>query len=95
MSTNCVECLTNKRTGSDLLCDDCRGTCADCAYYPNAIKDIESCPVSIEGTGALNDHCTKCPCNIYSTEETAATLANAASQAALCWEQKNRKELQK
>ena len=24
MSTNCVRCITNKRTGFDLLCDDCR-----------------------------------------------------------------------
>ena len=24
MSTNCVSCIKNKRTGTDLLCDDCR-----------------------------------------------------------------------
>ena len=24
MSTNCVQCVVNKRTGPDLLCDDCR-----------------------------------------------------------------------
>ena len=24
MSTNCVRCIKNKRTGSDLLCDECR-----------------------------------------------------------------------
>lgn len=24
MSTNCIHCVTNKRTASDLLCDDCR-----------------------------------------------------------------------
>lgn len=24
MSTNCVRCIRNERTGSDLLCDDCR-----------------------------------------------------------------------
>lgn len=24
MSTNCIVCIKNERTGSDLLCDDCR-----------------------------------------------------------------------
>lgn len=24
MSTNCISCVVNKRTGGDLLCDDCR-----------------------------------------------------------------------
>ena len=24
MSTNCISCVTNTRTGSDLLCDSCR-----------------------------------------------------------------------
>ena len=24
MSTNCVSCIKNERTGTDLLCDDCR-----------------------------------------------------------------------
>ena len=24
MSTNCIDCIKNKRTGSDLLCDECR-----------------------------------------------------------------------
>ncbi len=24
MSTNCIDCIKNKRTGLDLLCDDCR-----------------------------------------------------------------------
>lgn len=24
MSTNCVRCVKNRRTGTDLLCDDCR-----------------------------------------------------------------------
>jgi len=24
MSTNCISCIKNKRTGHDLLCDDCR-----------------------------------------------------------------------
>lgn len=24
MSTNCIKCVTNKRTGPDLLCDECR-----------------------------------------------------------------------
>lgn len=24
MSTNCVQCIKNDRTGRDLLCDDCR-----------------------------------------------------------------------
>lgn len=24
MSTNCINCVVNKRTGFDLLCDDCR-----------------------------------------------------------------------
>ncbi len=24
MSTNCVDCVCNKRTKTDLLCDDCR-----------------------------------------------------------------------
>ena len=33
MSTNCVQCVTNERTGVDLLCDGCRRT--------NALRDIE------------------------------------------------------
>lgn len=24
MSTNCIKCVTNRRTGNDLLCDECR-----------------------------------------------------------------------
>lgn len=24
MSTNCINCIRNERTGIDLLCDDCR-----------------------------------------------------------------------
>ena len=24
MSTNCISCIKNERTGSDLLCDECR-----------------------------------------------------------------------
>ena len=24
MSTNCIDCIKNERTGSDLLCDECR-----------------------------------------------------------------------
>ena len=31
MSTNCIDCIKNKRTGTDRLCDDCRlQNCPDC-----------------------------------------------------------------
>lgn len=36
MSTNCVSCIKNERTESDLLCDDCRK-----AEITQAIEDIE------------------------------------------------------
>ena len=29
MSTNCVHCIVNQRTGNDLLCDECRGASWD------------------------------------------------------------------
>lgn len=27
MSENCIHCIVNKRTGGDLLCDECRAKC--------------------------------------------------------------------
>ncbi len=96
MSTNCVRCITNKRTGSDLLCNVCRGEeYKDCRYYEPEISAFESCPLTISGTEALTERCKMCPCYIFSIEKTAGVLAKAPRQAALRWEQKNRKELQK
>lgn len=41
MSTNCVNCIKNKRTGFDNLCDSCRRTYhKKCKYY----KD-KTCPI--------------------------------------------------
>lgn len=33
MSTNCIRCVVNKRTGHDLLCDDCRLTVQPLGNY--------------------------------------------------------------
>ncbi len=37
MSTNCISCIKNERTESDLLCDDCR-----MAEITEAIENIKS-----------------------------------------------------
>lgn len=37
MSTNCIVCVKNKRTGGDLLCDECRAVKATQATLPQGV----------------------------------------------------------
>ena len=65
MSVNCTNCLVNKRTGFDLLCDPCRETYFEhCRYYYPDDDGFGECPVTLEEDGVVVDDgsiCTFCP----------------------------------
>ena len=39
MNENCIECVTEPRTGGDLLCDKCR------AAHGNTLRPVVVCPI--------------------------------------------------
>jgi hypothetical protein len=39
MSTNCIRCVVNKRTGGDLLCDECRTLPRDIAFVSSGNEE--------------------------------------------------------
>lgn len=46
MSVNCVNCVKNKRTGSDLLCDSCRDKFAKRTKTGEFFKNVFlTCPI--------------------------------------------------
>lgn len=51
MSTNCIRCVGNRRTSSDLLCDDCRKKEHQyCKYFALTSKEeFKWCPVGNRG----------------------------------------------
>ncbi len=55
MSTNCINCISNERTGSDLLCDDCRKPvvyCHACSRAGGGERAIHHTPPACgEGEG--------------------------------------------
>lgn len=47
MSTNCTSCITNERTGLDLLCDACRKIeHLQCHHYEPDPEDFDECPAT-------------------------------------------------
>ena len=53
MSTNCIECLENPRTGTDLMCDSCRDTGEE---QPETTQDIYAeMHKSIKSHGVFKD----------------------------------------
>lgn len=63
MSTNCISCVVNKRTGPDLLCDSCR----------EAKKTLKDCPIcgsirSMEPRGEFL-YCRNFKCEHYEKVE--------------------------
>ena len=49
MSVNCIRCVKNKRTGLDLLCDDCRKIeYQNCKYFKSK-PEYFWCPIGNEG----------------------------------------------
>ncbi len=63
MSTNCVSCVKNKRTGLDLLCDACREVEFQyCEYYKSDPKEFKWCPIGNRGVIQEPErHCYNCP----------------------------------
>lgn len=63
MSTNCVRCVKNKRSGFDLLCDDCRKVEYQyCKYFKSDPKYFW-CPVGNQGIIIEPaSFCYDCPC---------------------------------
>lgn len=62
MSTNCVRCVKNRRTGSDLLCDDCRKLEYQYCKYFKGNPAYFWCPVGNRGViMEPSSFCHDCP----------------------------------
>ena len=63
MSTNCVRCVKNERSGFDMLCEDCRKVeHRHCEYYKDDPEEFTYCPVGNRGViMEPASYCYDCP----------------------------------
>lgn len=69
MSVNCIQCVKNKRTGPDLLCDECRAASSLAAQAREIVIFGCECEGFRQGNGIWFDSqdseelgWTECPC---------------------------------
>lgn len=69
MSINCVNCVVNDRTGTDLLCDECRDSKDEIAKLARTVKrlpakaDVELALLANNGGSGLEFRDDYCQCD--------------------------------
>ena len=83
MSTNCVRCVKNRRTGSDLLCDDCRKLEYQYCKYFKGNPAYFWCPVGNRGViMEPSSFCYDCP--RYQDKQHLTSRRSRAADSCAC-----------
>lgn len=76
MSTNCIRCVVKKRTGPDLLCDDCRQSSVSLIPHPTTKKLYAERDIETQGEFYLRHLAAMTTEGLHSKSDIAAELAH-------------------